>query len=47
MGNQKTPNFDWPKISLPALNTVSLAVDSGLPVKSQKIDRKINFFFNL
>jgi hypothetical protein len=42
MAYRKTLN--WPKISLLALNTASLELDSGLPVKSRKIDQKINFF---
>jgi hypothetical protein len=43
-GDRKTLNFHWPKISLLALHTVSLELDSGQPVKSQKIDRKLHFF---
>jgi hypothetical protein len=36
--------FTGQKISLLALYTASLELDSGLPVKSRKIDRKIDFF---
>jgi hypothetical protein len=32
------------KISLLALHTASLELVSGLPVKSRKIDRKLDFF---
>jgi hypothetical protein len=36
--------FSGQKINLLALHTALLEQDSGLPVKSRKIDRKIDFF---
>ena len=39
--------FTGQKISLLAFHTASLELDSRLPVKSRKIDRKINFFLNI
>jgi hypothetical protein len=36
--------FTGQKISLLALHTAALELDSGLPVKSRKIDRKLDFF---
>ena len=38
--------FTGQKISLLAHHKASLELDSGLPVKSRKIDRKIDFFEN-
>jgi hypothetical protein len=39
--------FTGQKISLIALNTALLELDSGLRVKSRKIDRKIEFFLKI
>jgi hypothetical protein len=47
IGNRKTLNFHWPKISFLALHTASPDTGWGLPLKSQKIDRKINFFLKI
>jgi hypothetical protein len=44
MVTEKRLIFSGQKISLLALHTASLKLDSGLPVKSQKIDRKTDFF---
>jgi hypothetical protein len=46
IGNQKRFIFTGQKISLLALHTASIKMNSGLPVKSRKIDRKLVFFFN-
>jgi hypothetical protein len=46
MSYRKTLNFHRPKISLLALHTASLEPGWGRPVKSHKIDRKIDFFLN-
>jgi hypothetical protein len=40
--NRKTLNFHWTKNQ--PLHTASLELDFRLPVKSGKIDRKIDFF---
>jgi hypothetical protein len=39
--------FTGQKISLLALYTASPELSWGLPVKSRKIDRKINFFWKI
>jgi hypothetical protein len=42
-GNRKTLYFHWSKIGLLALHTAAPEPGWGLPIKSRKIDRKINF----
>ena len=46
-GDRKTLNVHWPKISLLALHMASPDPGWGLPVKSRKIDRKLNFFLKI
>jgi hypothetical protein len=44
---QKRLIFAGQKISVLYLHTASLELDSGLPVKFRKIDRKIDFFYKI